>query len=48
MISNWQSGTNCHAAMDGDCSWSECPQLRDGEPKKTGRHCPLDVGSDDE
>jgi len=33
----------CHADRDGDCSWRECPQLRDGEPKKTGRHCPLDV-----
>lgn len=36
----------CHAAgrnSDGDCSWSECPQLRDGEPAATGRHCPLDI-----
>jgi hypothetical protein len=32
----------CHAGMDGDCSWAECPQHRDGEPEKTGRHCPLD------
>jgi hypothetical protein len=33
----------CHAAMDGDCYWSGCPQLRDGEPQKSGRHCPLDA-----
>ena len=32
----------CHAAKDGECNWEHCPQLRDGEPKKTGRHCPLD------
>jgi len=35
--------TDCRSASDGDCDWSECPQLRDGEPKATGRHCPLDV-----
>jgi hypothetical protein len=34
--------TACHAGSDGDCSWSGCPQLRDGEPRATGRHCPLD------
>jgi hypothetical protein len=51
----WQSVANniraalagperCHADRDGDC-WetSVCPQLRDGEPKATGRHCPLDI-----
>lgn len=38
-------GTDCHADRDGDCDWSECPQTRDGEPAKTGRHCPLDVGA---
>ena len=32
----------CHAASDGECTWKHCPQLREGEPKKTGRHCPLD------
>lgn len=32
----------CHADRDGDCDWEGCPQLRDGEPKKSGRHCPLD------
>lgn len=32
----------CHGASDGECSWVRCPQLRDNEPAKTGRHCPLD------
>lgn len=32
----------CHADGDGDCTWKHCPQLRDGEPKKSGRHCPYD------
>ena len=32
----------CYADRDGDCSWKDCPQLKDGEPMKTGRHCPLD------
>ena len=36
-------GMRCHAAQDGECEWRKCPQLRDGEPTKTGRHCPLDV-----
>ena len=31
----------CHAGSDGDCSWEQCPQLRDGEPVATGRSCPL-------
>ncbi len=38
----------CHAGRDGDCSWEDCPQHRDGEPKATGRHCPLDIDRDDE
>ena len=33
----------CHAGSDGDCEWKDCPQLRDGEPKATGRHCPIDT-----
>lgn len=37
-------GVRCHAARDGECSWSACPQLRDGEPGATGRHCPIDDG----
>lgn len=33
----------CHAGKDGECNWGPCPQARDGEPKKSGRHCPIDV-----
>jgi hypothetical protein len=33
----------CHSGSDGDCSWQLCPQNRDGEPMKSGRHCPLDL-----
>ena len=36
----------CHASRDGECYWSECPQERDGEPAKSGRHCPRDTGED--
>ncbi len=32
----------CHADRDGECIWDACPQIRDGEPAKTRRHCPLD------
>lgn len=33
----------CQASRgDGECVWEGCPQLRDGEPERTGRHCPLD------
>ena len=32
---------HCHAGQDGDCIWEHCPQNRDGEPMKSGRHCPL-------
>lgn len=39
----------CHASIsDGECEWSECPQLRDGEPDKTGRHCPIDTWVDED
>lgn len=41
----WPAGTHCHADSDGACDWKECPQLRDGEPGKSGRHCPLDEGT---
>ncbi len=34
----------CQADRDGDCVWTKCPQARDGEPKRTGRHCPIDDG----
>lgn len=35
----------CHAARDDECIWSMCPQNRDGEPRKSGRHCPLDTAA---
>jgi hypothetical protein len=38
----------CHAGRDGDCYWQRCPQLRDGEPKKSGRSCPLWRREEDE
>lgn len=34
--------TRCQAGRDGDCIAKQCPQLRDGEPRATGRHCPID------
>jgi hypothetical protein len=36
----------CHADNDGECSWRYCPQIRDGEPAKSGRHCPYDQDVD--
>jgi hypothetical protein len=33
----------CHAHRDGECHWTGCPQLRDDEPRRSGRHCPLDT-----
>lgn len=36
---------HCMADGDGDCFWSECPQLRDGEPAATHRHCPRDIAT---
>ena len=33
----------CQSGSDGDCFHKSCPQLRDGEPVKTDRHCPLDI-----
>jgi hypothetical protein len=38
----------CAAAKDGECFHSMCPQIRDGEPAKSGRHCPIDNWSDDD
>jgi protein gp37 len=38
----------CHAARDGECMADSCPQLRDGEPHRSGRHCPLDDWGDGE
>lgn len=34
----------CRAHKDGECGWDGCPQLREGEPARSGRHCPLDEG----
>ena len=36
----------CHAHKDGDCFAPTCPQIRDGEPVKSRRHCPLDDWGD--
>jgi hypothetical protein len=38
---------SCKADRDGDCYHAACPQLRDGEPNKSRRHCPLDQSRDD-
>jgi hypothetical protein len=38
----------CASDRDGDCTHTQCPQLRDNEPKRSGRHCPLDMRGDDE
>lgn len=43
-----RSPTRCTAARDGECFHAQCPQLLDGEPEKSGRHCPLDTGRDDD
>ena len=40
-------GQFCHADDDGNCTWTDCPQLQDGEPAKSRRHCPLDNGEDE-
>lgn len=37
----------CQADRDGECHWEHCPQLRDGEPDKSERNCPLAYGDDD-
>lgn len=42
-MSDYRNPSMCHSDMDGDCSWKRCPQNRDGEPHKSGRHCPLDL-----
>lgn len=36
--------TRCQADDDDHCDYKGCPQHRDGEPEKSGRHCPLDTG----
>lgn len=40
--------TRCQADRDGDCTHKSCHQLRDGEPRRSGRHCPLDRSEDDD
>ncbi|MFC5353490.1 hypothetical protein [Azospirillum himalayense] len=39
--------THCAAGKDGECNHPDCPQLRDGEPAKSRRHCPLDTDEED-
>lgn len=41
-IGDYRNANGCRADRDGECSWENCPQLAEGEPGKTGRHCPLD------
>ncbi|MBP2301523.1 hypothetical protein [Azospirillum picis] len=38
---------HCVAGKDGECNHPDCPQLRDGEPAKSRRHCPLDADDED-
>lgn len=40
--------TDCAEGQDGECNHEMCPQIRDDEPKKTGRHCPLPNFTDDD
>jgi len=44
----WAQGERCHAGRDGDCIDKRCPQVRDGEPLNSGRHCPLDLMEGDD
>lgn len=37
---------SCQSGTDGECNHLKCSQLKDGEPKKTGRFCPLPHWSD--
>ena len=40
----------CRGTRDGDCQHEPgfiCPQLRDNEPYATGRHCPLDIDTEE-
>ncbi|MBD3321204.1 MAG: hypothetical protein GF350_08935 [Chitinivibrionales bacterium] len=36
--------TECMANRDGECTHPGCPQVRDGEPKRSGRSCPRGDG----
>ena len=40
---DYRNTSCCHSGSDGDCDWDQCPQTRDGEPMRSGRHCPLDL-----
>lgn len=40
--------TRCAASRDGECTHKQCPQLRDNEPHKSGRHCPLYKSAEEE
>ena len=44
---NRRQFTRCQADDDGYCEWTGCPQLRDDEPKRSGRHCPWDKPPDE-
>lgn len=46
-VYNRGAGT-CQSGQDGECYWEECPQIRDGEPRRSGRHCPLWKDPDEE
>lgn len=35
--------TRCQAIEEEPCDWAGCPQVRDDEPRRSGRHCPLDI-----
>ena len=48
MLDEAEKLSSCAAGRDGDCVHAHCPQLRDGEPQASGRHCPLDTGVGDE
>jgi hypothetical protein len=42
-------GERCHASRgDVECFWALCPQELEGEPEKSGRHCPLDRYTDED
>lgn len=36
---------HCMSDSDGDCTWESCPQLKDGEPERSGRTCPRHVAT---
>lgn len=39
---------SCAAGSDGECNDPRCPQNLEGEPAKSGRHCPLDNRDNEE